>query len=56
MKNICDECNKESALPLYLFGYWFYDNNGNTSDFGKQNEICYNCLELKEKDLKRIKE
>lgn len=46
--NTCDECNEETRLPLYLFGHWYYDNNGGHHDIGKETNICATCLKEKE--------
>ena len=48
MKNTCDECGEDTALPLYPFGYWYYDNNGGTRNIGKETNICATCLKEKE--------
>tara|TARA_Y100001963_G_C6608062_1_gene365748 strand:- start:254 stop:400 length:147 start_codon:yes stop_codon:yes gene_type:complete len=48
MINTCDECNKETRLQLYPFGYWYYDNNGGHHNIGEETNICNTCLKEKE--------
>ena len=45
--NVCDECKKETSFELYPCGFWYYDNNGNHKDIGKELKICQSCLEKK---------
>ena len=35
---------------VYLFGYWYYDGDGNTFDVGKKRFICHLCLEKIKKE------
>ena len=38
---------------VYLFGYWYYDGDGNTSDVGKKRFICHLCLEKLKNEEKK---
>ena len=47
----CYGCKNDFPEEMvYLFGYWYYDGNGNTEDVGKKRFICHLCLEKIKKE------
>jgi hypothetical protein len=52
MKYTCEKCNRKTDAKPYPFGYWYYDNDGNHHNIGKEIKICEICLYFYKKERK----